>query len=388
MSAVPELRFPDFNDELKTKKFGNLLDITSASRVHKDEWTKFGIPFFRSSDVVSHFKGLSNRKAYISQELFDELSKKKGSPKKGDLLVTGGGSIGIPFLVETNAPLYFKDADLLWFRGKEQVSSQFLYAFLQTPTFRKYLTQITHIGTIAHYTVEQAKATPVVVPTLPEQKKIAGFLSAVDDKLAAVEAKLAVWSDYKRGMMQALFSQSLRFKADDGSGFPDWKKVELGEMLDYEQPTKYLVSSTDYDAAFKTPVLTAGKSFILGYTDEVDGIYEKGPVIIFDDFTTASKFVDFRFKAKSSAMKMLSAKEGNNIKFLYEAMQMIRYPLGEHKRHWISEFAIYPISVPSLPEQQKIADALSAIDRKIDALTGRLEATREFKRGLLQKMFV
>ena len=93
------------------------------------------------------------------------------------------------------------------------------------------------------------------------------------------------------------------------SGFTDaWEQRKLGDLLKYEQPTKYIVNTTDYDDSFETPVLTAGQSFILGYTDETDGIKSASnlePVIIFDDFTTGSHYVDFPFKVKSSAMKLL-----------------------------------------------------------------------------------
>ena len=85
----------------------------------------------------------------------------------------------------------------------------------------------------------------------------------------------------------------------------EWKEYTLGELLQYEQPTAYIVKSTDYNDNYKTPVLTAGKTFILGYTNERQGVYDELPVIIFDDFTTASQYVNFKFKVKSSAMKIL-----------------------------------------------------------------------------------
>ena len=98
-----------------------------------------------------------------------------------------------------------------------------------------------------------------------------------------------------------------------------WKEVKLGDVLDYEQPTKYIVKSTKYDDKFKTPVLTAGKSFLKGYTNETEGIREDLPVIIFDDFTTASQFVTFPFKVKSSAMKILTTKRKDvNLKYMLQ----------------------------------------------------------------------
>ena len=117
---------------------------------------------------------------------------------------------------------------------------------------------------------------------------------------------------------------------------------ELGEVLDYEQPTKYIVKFIKYDDDFTTPVLTAGKSFILGYTNEESGIYKTGkenPVIIFDDFTTSFHWVDFNFKVKSSAMKMLTPKQNIdiNFRFVYFAMKCIGYKPKDHARHWISK---------------------------------------------------
>lgn len=136
--------------------------------------------------------------------------------------------------------------------------------------------------------------------------------------------------------------------------------VEIGEVLDYEQPTKYIVKKVEYNDKHETPVLTAGKTFILGYTNEKDGIFQdKLPVIIFDDFTTATKFVDFPFKVKSSAMKILHAdKDKVNIKFLFYAMQQISFPVRKHKRHWISEYSKIKIPLPSLTEQNRIVDEL------------------------------
>ena len=194
---------------------------------------------------------------------------------------------------------------------------------------------------------------------------------------------------YKRGVMQKLFSQEVRFKREDGSAFPDWEEKTLGEVLDYEQPTKYIVESTEYDDSFDTPVLTAGKTFILGYTAEDHNIYDNLPVIIFDDFTTANQYVDFPFKVKSSAMKMLKCRDPeNSLKVIYEFMQMLKFPLGEHKRYWISEYQMQTLPLPSLAEQQNIAAFLSAINTKLDALSTQISQMQRFKKGLLQQMFV
>ena len=185
--------------------------------------------------------------------------------------------------------------------------------------------------------------------------------------------------------MMSRLVPKLRFKEFGG----EWEEKKLKDCLDYLQPTKYLVSSTTYDDKYKTPVLTAGKTFILGFTDETNGIFKDNlPVIIFDDFTTATKFVDFPFKAKSSAMKILLAREKTNIKFIYEAIQTIKYEVGNHERHWISKFAVLNILAPKPKEQQKIANTLSTLDNLIEAQDQKITQLKQHKKGLMQQLFV
>lgn len=190
--------------------------------------------------------------------------------------------------------------------------------------------------------------------------------------------------------MQKIFSQEIKFKDDKDKDFPEWEEKKLGDCLDYEQPTEYIVSSTEYDPKNGTPVLTAGKTFILGYTDEKQGVFEakKLPVIIFDDFTTTSQFVTFPFKVKSSAMKILKNKRGTNIKFIYEAMQLIKYEIGGHGRHWISKFSVMDILVPSLPEQEKIADFITSLDNLINLKQQQITQIEEWKKGVMRGVFV
>ena len=140
----------------------------------------------------------------------------------------------------------------------------------------------------------------------------------------------------------------------------EWRKLE--SLLDYEQPSKYIVKSTEYDDRYKTPVLTAGQTFILGFTNEVENIYkadENNPVIIFDDFTAGNHWVDFDFKVKSSAMKMLKPKEGVNLRYCYHYIQTISIDTTEHKRLWISKFSQIEIPIPSdIKIQEKIVITL------------------------------
>lgn len=160
------------------------------------------------------------------------------------------------------------------------------------------------------------------------------------------------------------------------------KYKPIGECLDYEQPTKYLVESTAYDDSYNTPVLTAGQTFILGYTNETDGVYHadaKNPVIIFDDFTTASKWVDFDFKAKSSAMKMLKSVNSDlyDIRYVYHCMQNLKYVPSDHARQWISKYGLLEIPIPPLPVQEEIVRILDKFTELEQELEQELELRKK-----------
>jgi len=158
----------------------------------------------------------------------------------------------------------------------------------------------------------------------------------------------------------------------------EWKK--LGEILDYEQPTPYLVESTEYDDNYDVPVLTAGQSLLLGYTNEKDGVFKAdkdNPTIIFDDFTTSFHWIDFDFKVKSSAMKMLRPRNGTNFRYVYYAMQQINYVPTQHQRHWISKYSQFEIPVPSIAEQSRIVSILDTFTASIDNLKLQIEQRRK-----------
>lgn len=155
------------------------------------------------------------------------------------------------------------------------------------------------------------------------------------------------------------------------------QKVPLGDVLDYEQPSKYIVKSTEYDNSYNIPVLTAGKGFLLGYTNEQTGVYaasKENPTIIFDDFVTSFHWVDFPFKVKSSAMKMLTCKDkGNSFRFIYYAMCEIGFVAKEHSRHWISVYSKIEVPLPPLAVQKEIVKILDTFTGMIDNLQRELE---------------
>ena len=167
---------------------------------------------------------------------------------------------------------------------------------------------------------------------------------------------------------------------------------ELGELLSYEQPTPYIVESTDYNDAYKTPVLTAGKSFILGYTNEENNIYNKLPVIIFDDFTTASRYVNFPFKVKSSAMKILTPNTELVIpQYIYYRMQIIELDHSTHKRYWIQQFSKIKVAIPPITEQQRIVDRIEELFSQLDSAVETLKKTKQqlavYRQAVLKEAF-
>ena len=151
-----------------------------------------------------------------------------------------------------------------------------------------------------------------------------------------------------------------------------WTVCALEEIIDYEQPQAYIVQSVDYKSHYKTPVLTAGKSFIIGYTNESEGVFTNLPVIIFDDFTTDSKFVDFPFKVKSSAMKILHVKEDVNIQYVCWYMSITKLIGDTHKRYWISEYSKLHIPIPPKKEQDKIINKVNELFLILDNISAEL----------------
>ena len=171
-----------------------------------------------------------------------------------------------------------------------------------------------------------------------------------------------------------------------------YTEYELGELLPFEQPTAYIVKSTDYCDAYATPVLTAGKSFILGKTNETDGIFDQLPVIIFDDFTTATPFVNFSFKVKSSAMKILHINTDLVIpKYIFYRLQIIQFDHSTHKRYWIQSYSKIKVLIPPLDEQSRIVahieELFSELDKAVDTLKTTKEQLEVYRQAVMKDAF-
>ena len=397
--ATPKLRFKEFDGDWTSKQLGKIIGISSASRVFKEQWQDSGVPFFRTSDVVSIFKNKENEKAYISLELFEELAKKSGKIKQGDLLVTGGGSIGIPYLVPNDQPLYFKDADLLWMKSSGIVEGSFLYNFFISPKFREYLKSISHTGTISHFTIEQAKATPFDYPSKEEQTKIASFLSTVDEKISQLTQKHALLSQYKQGIMQKLFSQQIRFKADDGSEFGEWASEKISKVFTNKSKSFNPLLNESLPC-IELEHLSQNTGQILGTVNSSDqqstkNLFEPNSVLYGKLRPYLRKFAKPQFKGvcSSEIWVLTGLKISNDYLFQFvqseQFTELTNIQSGSKmpRADW-NVIADAEIEFPCLGEQTKIANFLSSIDQKIEVVAQQIEQAKQWKKGLLQQMFI
>jgi putative restriction-modification enzyme type I S subunit len=376
---TPALRFPGFAEEWEEKTLGEVFKTYSGGTpdtTKKKAYYGGTIPFIRSAEINKEETEL-----FLTQEGLEKSSAKLVN--KGDLLVAlYGANSGDSAIAKINGAI---NQAVLCLQSEN--SNVFVQNFLQHN--RELITQKYLQGGQGNLSGEIIKSIRVPFPSSKEQQKIAACLSSLDALITAAQERLDALKAHKKGLLQQLFPREgsntpeLRFAGFTG----EWEEKTLGEVLSYIQPTPYIVESTVYDPA-GTPVLTAGKTFVLGYTDEADGIFTNLPTIIFDDFTTESRYINFPFKVKSSAIKMLTLKDDNNdLYFLYSLMSTIDFTVSAHKRYWISEFQNLIVSIPSLPEQQKIASCLSSLDTLLEKQQERITLLKTHKKGLLQQLF-
>lgn len=343
-----------------------------------------GIPYIKSSDV----RGAINPETLQRTSREIHFKYRRSSVHPGDIVFSLRGNIGELAIVPDDLPEANLTQGTARIAVSEEQCNQFHYYQLASEKILNRINTLSKGSTFKEISLEELRKVKVLCAPIEEQKKIAKILSVWDKAITTTEQLLANSQQQKKALMQKLLTGKVRLLDENGVRFEgEWDRIELGELLDYQQPTPYLVKSTEYSDEYETPVLTAGKTFILGYTNEKFGIYKETlPAIIFDDFTTDNKFVDFPFKAKSSAMKILTAKNGVSIKYVFEAMQMLDFVIGGHQRHWISIYSNLTIPVPKEEEQQKIAAVLSMADQEIYAFQNKLNLLQQEKKALMQQL--
>lgn len=395
---VPEIRFKGFSHEWEQHNLGKLIDIRSAARVHKEQWTESGVPFFRTSDVVSIYKGQENTKAFISYDVYKELTGKIGKVSSGDLLVTGGGSIGIPFLVPNDEPLYFKDADLLWFKNDQKFDGYFLYTFLFSETFKKYIKSISHIGTIAHYTIEQAKSTPINNCERAEQTAIGNTFQKLDNLINQHQQKHAKLSNIKKAMLEKMFPKpgktipEVRFKGFSG----EWEEKELGSVTQItmgQSPSgeNYTNNPNDFILVQGNADLKNGFVVPRVWTSEVTKKAVKGALI----FSVRAPVGEVGKTDYDVVLgRGVAAVYGNE--FIYQQLKKIKSDNYWHKVSAGSTFdaisstelASTLMWISSEPEQEKIGNYFQKLDMLINQHQQQITKLTNLKQACLSKMFV
>lgn len=371
-------------EDWKIKSLEEISDVKTGpfgSALHASDYVKGGTPII----TVEHLGNIHIDRSKDIPEVDDIAYNrlKQYSLKNGDIVFSRVGAVDRCSRVFNEEDGWLFSSRLLRVRMTKDINSEYLTWHLSTNTAKKRILSVAVGLAMPSINSRILRDFKVVIPSsIEEQKKISQALSTIDEFISALESQICKKKQIKEGTMQLLLTGKKRLPGFDG----EWKHIALGDILDYEQPTSYLVSSTEY-VSVGVPVLTAGKTFILGYTNDKHGIYEKLPVIIFDDFVTESKFVDFPFKAKSSAMKMLSLKDkNNNLRFVYEIMQLIDFPMTDHKRYWIGEYSKILIYLPSPEEQSAIANVLADMDSEIQTLEAERDKYLLIKQGMMQDL--
>lgn len=343
--------------------------------------TQSGTLLITARNVRKGFIDYEESKEYVATDQYD-LIMRRGKPQMGDVIITTEAPLGNVAQIDRE-DVALAQRIIKYRPRRPDLSANYLKHYLLSDRFQGILDSHASGSTARGIKGSVLHQLPVVIPRPDEEKAIATALSDADALIVAQDELIAKKRSTKQAVMQQLLTGEKRLAGFSGK----WEVKKLGELLSYEQPVKYLVKDTEYSDTHSTPVLTAGKTFILGYTAEETGIFRNLPTIIFDDFTTATKYVDFPFKAKSSAMKMLRPRSSSvNLRFMFERIQLIDFSVGDHKRYWISEYQDLEVEMPECEEQTAIASVASDMDAEIAALQARREKTNALKQGMMQQL--
>ena len=387
---VPKLRFKGFSEDWEQRKLKDITEMISERNTDNHYQNVF---------TNSALHGIINQTDYFDRNIANSTNLTSYYVvHKNNFIYNPRISSNAPYgpinrnklnQVGIMSPLYLVFENRL-------ASHDFLEYYFFSSKWYKYMLKVGNTGARSdRYAVKNKDFfnMPIFIPEYDEQCKIGNILKVLNKTISLHKRKLEVLKVQKNIYLNKMFASKygviqLRFK-----GFTEhWEQRELGEVFKYEQPTKYLVTSTDYSDEYCTPVLTAGQSFILGYTDDTEGIKKASktnPVVIFDDFTTGNHYVDFPFKIKSSALKILSISDKSyDDYFTFYSLNRIKYSPQNHQRHWISIFSRIKVHMPTISEQVSIGNLLRTIDNMITLHNEKLNKLKSLKQEYLNYLFI
>lgn len=353
-------------------------DIANLSKgigISKDQLSADGEPCILYGELYTKYKS-ETIKEVISKTNIDNTKLVKS--KANDVIIPCSGETAEEI---TTARCVLKDdillgGDLNIIRLHGYDGSFMSY---QLNGKRKYdIAKVAQGVSVVHLYGEHLKNIKTINPSLNEQKKIANLLSLLDERISTQNKIIEKLESLIKGIRNDVFG-----KLRKSVGF----NAMIGDVLSYEQPQSYLVEDTEYTNE-GTPVLTANKAFVLGYTSEIEGIYDKGDCIIFDDFTLDCKYVDFSFKVKSSAIKILTAKNKELLRYTFEFLKYLDLSTEEHKRHYITETQNQEFILPTVQIVRTIAHAFYALSLWKETIVKQRYAFEKQKQYLLRQMFI
>ncbi len=374
---VPTLRFPEYSDKWLECELQDIADLSKGAGISKDQLSETGESCILYGELYTKYKSevISN---VISKTDIENSNLVRS--KANDVIIPSSGETAIDISTARCVPddNILIGGDLNIIRLKGQDGRFFSY---QLNGVRKLdIAQIAQGVSVVHLYGESLKRLKVRYPSRSEQEKISSLLSVIDER---IETQNRIIEDLKQ-LRSAIRNRIFKKIQQEPEQI-----VQIKEILTYEQPTKYLVSNTEYvDDSSLIPVLTANKAFILGYTLEKQGVYDKGDCIILDDFTLDCKIVDFPFKIKSSAIKILRAKNRNMLRYAFEYLKYLDLETSEHKRHYITEIEPIEISLPSQEKIENILHLFESLDMRIVNAEKTWSSYLSQKQFLLQTLFI
>ena len=205
-SSYPKIRFKGFTDPWEQRKLGDMMNVTSVKRIHQSDWTDSGVRFLRARDIVAAAKNEEpDDYLYISKEKYEEYSALSGKVGVSDLLVTGVGTIGVPYLVRNLEPLYFKDGNIIWFQNSDKIDGKFLFYSFSAEQIQGFINESAGIGTVGTYTIESGKKTPISLPNQIEQAKVGEFFQQLDNLITLHQRELEKLQNIKKSMLEKMF---------------------------------------------------------------------------------------------------------------------------------------------------------------------------------------